>query len=82
DVARRCARRNGGSAPVGDDNQPRVGRITLEAVIDVIREDAEHSMLSMAGMDDDAAPYAPDFKSARTRSVWLGANVLAALAAA
>ena len=51
-------------------------------MVDVIREDAEHSMMSMAGMDDDEDTFAPVVKSARRRSVWLGANVLAALAAA
>lgn len=39
-------------------------------------------MMSMAGMDDDEDTFAPVVKSARKRSIWLGANVLAALAAA
>ncbi len=39
-------------------------------------------MMSMAGMDDDEDAFAQVVKSARRRSVWLGANVLAALAAA
>ena len=38
-------------------------------------------MMSMAGMDDDEDTFAPVVKSARKRSIWLGANVLAALAA-
>jgi len=82
DIASLFERRNWVSAPVVDDNQHLVGRITIDDVVDVIREDAEHSMMSMAGMDDDEDTFAPVVKSARRRSVWLGANVLAALAAA
>lgn len=82
DVASLFERRNWVSAPVIDENQHLVGRITIDDVVDVIREDAEHSMMSMAGMDDDEDTFAPVFKSARKRSIWLGANVIAALAAA
>lgn len=82
DIASLFERRNWVSAPVVDENQHLVGRITIDDVVDVIREDAEHSMMSMAGMDDDEDTFAPVFKSARKRSIWLGANVLAALAAA
>ncbi|HAS26511.1 MAG TPA: magnesium transporter, partial [Vibrio sp.] len=82
DIASLFERRNWVSAPVVDVNQHLVGRITIDDVVDVIREDAEHSMMSMAGMDDDEDTFAPVVKSARRRSVWLGANVLAALAAA
>jgi len=82
DVASLFERRNWVSAPVVDAHEQLVGRITIDDVVDVIREDAEHSMMSMAGMDDDEDTFAPVFKSARKRSIWLGANVLAALAAA
>ncbi|ORT52034.1 magnesium transporter [Vibrio sp. qd031] len=82
DVASLFERRNWVSAPVIDDKQTLVGRITIDDVVDVIREDAEHSMMSMAGMDDDEDTFAPVIKSARRRSVWLGVNVLAALTAA
>lgn len=82
DIASLFERRNWVSAPVVDEHEQLVGRITIDDVVDVIREDAEHSMMSMAGMDDDEDTFAPVFKSARKRSIWLGANVLAALAAA
>ncbi|CSB32840.1 magnesium transporter [Vibrio cholerae] len=82
DIANLFERRNWVSAPVVDENQHLVGRITIDDVVDIIREDAEHSMMSMAGMDDDEDTFAPVVKSARKRSIWLGANVLAALAAA
>ncbi|MGF1697381.1 magnesium transporter [Vibrio kyushuensis] len=82
DVASLFERRNWVSAPVVDKNQHLVGRITIDDVVDVIREDAEHSMMSMAGLDDDEDTFAPVVKSARKRSIWLGVNVLAALTAA
>ncbi|AEH32244.1 magnesium transporter [Vibrio anguillarum] len=82
DVASLFERRNWVSAPVVDENQHLVGRITIDDVVDIIREDAEHSMMSMAGMNDDEDTFAPVVKSARKRTIWLGANVLAALAAA
>ncbi|MGF1905442.1 magnesium transporter [Aliivibrio salmonicida] len=82
EVANLFERRNWISAPVVDENHLLLGRITIDDVVDVIREDAEHSMMSMAGMDDEEDTFAPVVKSARRRSVWLGMNVLAALAAA
>ncbi|MGF1742929.1 magnesium transporter [Vibrio profundum] len=82
DIASLFERRNWISAPVVDEHQFLVGRITIDDVVDVIREDAEHTMMSLAGMDDDEDTFAPVVKSARKRSIWLGANVLAALAAA
>ncbi|GAL06410.1 Mg/Co/Ni transporter MgtE / CBS domain [Photobacterium aphoticum] len=82
EVANLFERRNWLSAPVVDANYQLVGRITIDDVVDIIREDAEHSMMSMAGMDDDEDTFAPVVKSAKRRSIWLGVNVLAALAAA
>ncbi|MGF1763980.1 magnesium transporter [Aliivibrio kagoshimensis] len=82
EVAKLFERRNWVSAPVVDENEHLVGRITIDDVVDVIREDADHTMMSMAGMDDDEDTFAPVVKSARRRSVWLGVNVLAALTAA
>lgn len=82
DIASLFERRNWVSAPVVNAEGHLVGRITIDDVVDIIREDAEHSMMSMAGLDDDEDTFAPVVKSVRRRSVWLGANVLAALAAA
>ena len=69
------------SAPVIDENGHLLGRITIDDVIDIIREEAEHSMMSMAGLDDDADTFAPVFKSTQQRSVWLGVNLITALMA-
>ncbi len=67
------------SAPVTDESGRLLGRITIDDVIDIIREDAEHSMMSMAGLDDEADTFAPILKSTQQRSVWLGVNLITAL---
>ena len=70
------------SAPVVDKGNRLVGRITIDDVVDIIREGAEHSMMSMAGLDDEEDTFAPVIKSTKKRSVWLGVNLLTALMAA
>ena len=70
------------SAPVIDENKTLVGRITIDDVVDIIREDAEHSMMSMAGLDDEEDTFAPVGKSTQRRSIWLGVNLVTALMAA
>lgn len=70
------------TAPVIDENGILLGRITIDDVVDIIREDAEHSMLSMAGLDDEADTFAPVMKSTKRRSLWLGVNLFTALLAA
>ncbi|MGL5335206.1 MAG: magnesium transporter [Enterovibrio sp.] len=82
EVAKLFERRDWISAPVIDENNHLVGRITIDDIVDIIREDAEHSMMSMAGLDDDEDTFAPALKSAQSRSIWLGTNILTALAAA
>lgn len=70
------------SAPVVDSNNVLVGRITIDDVVDVIRDEAEHSVLSMAGLDEEDDMFAPVGLSLRRRAVWLGINLLTALLAA
>ena len=70
------------SAPVIDDNGRLLGRITIDDVVDIIREEAEHSMMSMAGLDDEEDTFAPVLQSTRRRSLWLGVNLFTALMAA
>lgn len=82
EVASLFERYNWISAPVIDENGLLLGRITIDDVVDVIREDAEHSMMSMAGLDDEEDTFAPAIKSTRRRSVWLGVNLFTALLAA
>ncbi|MCO4786189.1 MAG: magnesium transporter [Marinomonas atlantica] len=70
------------SAPVIDpDSKKLLGRITIDDVVDVIRDEAEHSMLSMAGLDDDEDTFAPIMQTTRRRAVWLGINLVTAFIA-
>jgi glutathione S-transferase len=70
------------SAAVVDEHGKLVGRITVDDVVDVIREEASHSVMSMAGLDEDDDMFAPVGVSARRRSVWLGVNLATAFLAA
>jgi magnesium transporter len=81
EVARRFEQLDLVSAPVVNEEGRLLGRITIDDVVDVIREDADHSLMSMAGLDDDEDTFAPILKTARRRAVWLGINLLTALAA-
>lgn len=69
------------SAPVVNKSGKLLGRITIDDVVDVIREDADHSLMSMAGLDEDEDTFAPLLKTTRRRAVWLGINLLTALLA-
>lgn len=70
------------SAPVIDPNSKKLlGRITIDDVVDVIRDEAEHSMLQMAGLDDDEDTFAPVMQTTRRRAVWLGINLITAFIA-
>jgi len=82
DVANRFEHRDLISAPVVDDDGILLGRITIDDVVDVIRDDAEHSMMSMAGMNEEEDMFAPVFISARRRALWLGVSLVSALLAA
>jgi len=70
------------SAPVVGPDGRLLGRITIDDVVDVIREEADHSVLSMAGLDEDDDLFANVPTSARRRAVWLAANLGTAFLAA
>ena len=70
------------SAPVVDDRYHVVGRITVDDVVDVIREEAEHSLMGAAGLDEEEDMFAPVVKSATRRALWLGINLCTAFLAA
>lgn len=70
------------SAPVLDDNNHLLGRITIDDVVDVIIDEADHSLLGMAGLKEDDDMFAPILQTARSRAIWLGANLLTAFLAA
>ncbi|ALS97380.1 magnesium transporter [Lacimicrobium alkaliphilum] len=82
EVAKMFERYNWVSAPVVDKENHLLGRITIDDVVDIIREEAEHSMMSMAGLDDEEDTFAPVLKSTQKRSIWLGVNLVTALLAA
>ncbi|HIP76371.1 MAG TPA: magnesium transporter, partial [Psychromonas hadalis] len=53
EIAKLFERHDWISAPVVDEHNHLVGRITIDDVVDIIRENADHTMMGMAGMDDD-----------------------------
>lgn len=70
------------AAPVINEDGMLLGRITVDDVMDVIREEAEHSIMSMAGLDEEDDLFAPVARSAGRRAVWLGINLFTAFLAA
>ena len=82
DVARRVGDLDILSAAVVDEDGLLLGRITVDDVMDLIREDSERTMMNMAGLDDEADMFAPVLTSSRRRAVWLGINLVTAFLAA
>lgn len=82
EVARLFQDRDLVSAPVIDEQGKLLGRITVDDVVDVIREEADHAVLSRAGLSEEEDIFAPVWPSARRRAVWLGVNLLTAFLAA
>ncbi len=70
------------SAPVVNDNGKLLGRITIDDVVDVIRDEAEHSIKSMAGLNEEEDLFAPIIPSVKRRALWLGTNLITAFMAA
>lgn len=69
------------TAPVVDENDKLVGRVTVDAVMDLIREEAESDMLSMAGLREEEDFFASVWKSVQNRWAWLAINLVTALVA-
>lgn len=80
EVARRFERNDWISAPVVDDSGQLLGRITIDDVVDVIMEEADHSLTSLAGLAEEDT-FATVWQSAPRRAVWLGLNLVTALLA-
>ena len=80
EVARRFERNDWISAPVVDDEGKLLGRITIDDVVDVIREEADHSLTSLARLAEEDT-FATAWQSAPRRAVWLGVNLATALLA-
>lgn len=70
------------SAPVVDANNILLGRITIDDVVDIIREQAEHQVLGAAGLNEDEDLFSPVWRATRRRLLWLGINLGTAFLAA
>lgn len=81
DVADIFAKRDWISAAVVNDQNKLLGRITIDDVVDVIREEADHAMMRAAGLNEDDDMFAPVIDSTRQRAIWLGINLVTALLA-
>jgi len=81
EVAHRFQRYDLVSAPVIDEHGRLLGRITIDDVVDVIVEDADHSLLAMAGLSDTEDTFSSVVRTAPRRAIWLGVNLITAILA-
>ncbi len=81
DVAMRFESHDILSAPVVDSHGCLLGRITVDDVVDVIREQGEHQFMGQAGLSEEEDMFAPVFASTRRRALWLGVNLFTAFLA-
>lgn len=81
EVARLFERNDWISAPVVDEQNRLLGRITIDDVVDVIREEADHSLTSLGGIGEDEDTFATVMQTAPRRAVWLGINLITAFIA-
>lgn len=81
EVARRFEAHDMLSAPVIDHDGRLLGRITVDDVIDVIREEGEHQFMGRAGLSEEEDMFAPVLASTRRRALWLGINLATAFLA-
>ena len=79
DVARLFEQNDWVSAPVVDEESNLIGRITIDDVVDVIREGADQNFLGMAGIAEDT--FAAPARAARSRILWLSINLITAFIA-
>jgi len=81
EVARSFADHDWISAPVVDPNNVLLGRITIDDVVDIIRYQADHNVMSMAGLDEEEDLFSPVPRATRKRALWLGINLATAFLA-
>ena len=81
EVARQFSNHDWISAPVVDDNNILLGRITIDDVVDIIRNQAEHQVLSAAGLDEEEDLFSPVRRAFRRRMLWLTINLATAFLA-
>jgi len=80
-VAREFSDNDWVSAPVVDEGNVLLGRITIDDVVDIIREQAEHQALGAAGLNEDEDLFSPVPRAAKRRAIWLGINLATAFLA-
>ncbi len=80
EVARLFERNDWISAPVVDDDGLLLGRITIDDIVDVIREEADHSLTSLARLGEEDT-FSTVLHTAPRRGIWLGLNLLTAFVA-
>lgn len=69
------------SAPVVDKNGKLIGRLTIDEMVDLIREESESEVLNMAGLREDEDVFASVWKSVGNRWTWLATNLVTAFVA-
>ena len=69
------------SAPVVDSDGRLLGRITIDDVVDLMKDTAGKNILAPAGLDDEDDIFAPVLYTARRRALWLGINLITAVIA-
>ena len=69
------------TAPVIDENKKLIGRITIDEMVDVIREESEADILNMAGLQEEEDLFAPVWDSVKNRWMWLAVNLCTAFLA-
>ena len=69
------------TAPVIDENNKLIGRLTVDEMVDVIREESEADMRNMAGLSEEEDLFAPVWDSVKNRWIWLAVNLFTALVA-
>jgi magnesium transporter len=69
------------TAPVVDENNKLVGRLTVDAVVDFIQDESESEMLSMAGLREEEDLFSSVWKSVQNRWAWLAINLVTAFIA-
>ena len=82
EVARQVADYNLLAIPVVDEENKLVGIITVDDVIDVIKDEATEDIYRLAGVAGDERVFTPAFESLRKRLPWLGVNLATAFLAA
>ncbi len=82
EVARQVAAYNLLAIPVVDEENKLVGIITVDDVIDVIKDEATEDIYRLAGVSGDERAFTPAMESLRKRLPWLGVNLVTAFLAA